>query len=96
MESNNTQFTTVFSSSFVISLTGIFTFNSLMTIMFKVLVYRLIYKKGPLSENPINVLILVNETESMLGTFIGYGQMIAILSENRFNFVALCHIDSIN
>ena len=93
MESNNNQFTTVFSSSFVIGLTGIFTFNSLTTIMFKVLVYRLIYKKGPLSENPINVLILINETESMLGTLIGYGQMIAIFSENRFYFVALCHIN---
>ena len=30
-----------------------------------VLVFRLIYKKGPLSENPINVLILVDEIQWM-------------------------------
>ena len=31
-----------------------------------VLVFRLIYKKGPLSENPINVLILVDEMQWMV------------------------------
>ena len=91
MESNNTQFTTEFSSGFVIALASVFALNSLNIIIFRVLVYRLIYKKGSLLENPINVLILVSETESMLGALIGYGQLIIILYETRFYFVAPYH-----
>ena len=32
-------------------------------VLFKALVFRLIYKKGSLVKNPINILILVEEVE---------------------------------
>ena len=45
---------------------------------YKVLVFRLIYKKGPLSENPINLLILVDEIQWMV-QLVHHSQMFYIL-----------------
>ena len=45
---------------------------------YKVLVSRLIYKKGPLSKNPINVLILVDEIQWMV-QLVHHSQMFYIL-----------------
>ena len=45
---------------------------------YKVLVFRLIYKKGPLSKNPINLLILVDEIQWMV-QLVHHSQMFYIL-----------------
>ena len=59
-------FTLEIKGTSLIFLTTISTLKVLFQIIFKTLVLRLIYKKGSLLRNPINILILLEEVEHLV------------------------------
>ena len=56
----------------------IWCFGMIVHVTYRILIFRLIYKKGPLIENPINVLILVDEIQWMT-QLLHHPQMFYIL-----------------
>ena len=75
------QFTLELMGPLLAAITGIFVLCTLVNLLFKILVFRLIYKKGPLMENPVNVLILVDEVEKFANCLLVQPQIVMIFYE---------------
>ena len=60
----------------------IWCFGMIVHVTYRILIFRLIYKKGPLIENPINVLILVDEIQWMT-QLLHHPQMFYILYTSK-------------
>ena len=59
-------FSIEFSTSIFVVVIAVYIVNLIIHLTFKILVFRLIYKKGPLKDNPMNVLILAEQLPGLL------------------------------
>ena len=59
----------------------IFFMNTIIHVAFRIIVFRLIYKKGPLKDNPINVLILIDELQKLTSQLIVQPLVMLVLYE---------------
>ena len=79
----NEQFAIELSPNVLIFISTAFFINIIIQITFKILVCRLIYKKGPLKDNPINVMILADELQKIPAFIIVQPQMVMVLYEKN-------------